>query len=93
LISGLCSRNEAIFRAWKAKRRNPAATLVRIVQALKPGWHVLLTMKQGEGTSMAKDGRVFVLWRDQDLRWVFGDLGFEVVDAFTNTSVLGSGEP
>ncbi|PTN31764.1 hypothetical protein C6366_17595 [Desulfonatronum sp. SC1] len=35
---------------------------------LKPGGHVLLTMKQGEGTSRAEDGRVFVLWRDEDLR-------------------------
>ncbi len=68
------------------------ATLARILQALKPGGYVLLTMKQGEGTSTAGDGRVFVLWRDQDLRGVFGDLRFEVVEAFTNASALGTGE-
>ncbi len=63
----------------------------RILQALKPGGLVLLTMKQGEGTSTAKDGRVFVLWLDQDLRGVFRDLGFVVMEAFTNVSVLGTG--
>ncbi len=33
------------------------ATLARILLALKPGGHVLLTMKQGKGTSTAVDGR------------------------------------
>ena len=42
------------------KDRFPA-TLARIPQALKPGGHVLLTMKQGVGRSMAGDGRVFEL--------------------------------
>ena len=68
------------------------APLARILQALKPGGHVLLTMKQGVGTSTAGDGRVFVLWRDEDLRGVYGDLGLAVVEAFTNSSVLGTGE-
>jgi SAM-dependent methyltransferase len=71
--------------------RFPAA-LARIVQALKPGGHLLLTMKQGEGTSMAKDGRVFVLWWDQELRGVFAEMGLAVVEAFTNASALGTGE-
>jgi SAM-dependent methyltransferase len=68
------------------------AALARIVQALKPGGHVLLTMKQGVGMRTAKDGRVFVLWQDQKLREVSGELGFEVVEAFTNASALGTGE-
>ncbi len=68
------------------------ATLARILQALEPCGHVLLTMKQGDGTMTAKDSRVFVLWRDQDLRGVFGDLGLGVAEAFTNASVLGTGE-
>jgi SAM-dependent methyltransferase len=67
------------------------STLARILQALKPGGHVLLTMKQGEGTSTARDGRVFVLWEDQDLRGVFAELGLMVMEAFTNVSVLGTG--
>jgi hypothetical protein len=62
-----------------------------ILQALKPGGYVLLTTNQGEGTSRAADGRVFVPWRDQGLLDVFGESGFEVVDAFTNASVLGAG--
>jgi len=52
----------------------------------------LPAMKQGEETGTAKEGRVFVLWKDQDLREVFGDLGHVVMEAFTNTSVLDSGE-
>ncbi len=37
-------------------------------------------------------GGVFVLWQDQDLREVFGDLGLGVAETFTNASVLGTGE-
>ncbi|WP_045222090.1 class I SAM-dependent methyltransferase [Desulfonatronum thioautotrophicum] len=73
------------------KDRFPA-TLARILQALMPGGHVLLTMKQGGGVSTAGDGRVFVLWRDEELREVFSGMGLAVVEAFTNTSVLGTGE-
>ena len=63
-----------------------------MLQALKPVGHVLLTMKQGEGTSTAGDGRVFVLWEDHELRGVFAGMGLAVVEAFTNVSVLGTGE-
>ena len=73
------------------KDRFPA-TLARILQALKPGGHVLLTMKQGEGTSTAGSGRVFELWRGVELRGVFAKLNLAVVEAFTNASVLGTGE-
>lgn len=73
------------------KDRYPA-TLARILQALKPGGHILLTMKQGEGTRTAKDGRVFELWEDQDLREVFTEMGLAMVEAFTNPSTLGTGE-
>ncbi len=67
-----------------------SATLSRILQALKPGGHALLTMKQGEGTSTAGDGRVFVLWGDEELRGVFTGMGLGVVEAFTNVSFLGT---
>ena len=73
------------------KDRFPA-TLARILQALMPVGHVLLTMKQGVGISTTRDGRVFVLWRGEDLREVFAKLNLTVVEAFTNASALGTGE-
>ena len=49
-------------------------------------------MKLGEGTCTAPDGRVFVLWEDEGLHRVFGNLGLGVAETFTNASVLGTGE-
>ena len=73
--------------------RSPGlAELARILQALNPGGHVLPAMKQGQGTSTARDRRVFVPRRDQDVRGVFAELGLAVLEAFTNVSVLGMGE-
>jgi hypothetical protein len=77
--------------AFRFFRRFPA-TLARILQALKPGGHVLPAMKQVQGTSTARDRRVFVLRQDQDLHGVFPKMGLAVMEAFTKASVLGTGE-
>jgi SAM-dependent methyltransferase len=67
-------------------------TLSRIIQGLRQDGYVLLTMKQGQGTSTVRDGRVFVLWQDVELRNIFTEMDFQVEDSFLNTSVLGTGE-
>ncbi len=56
------------------------SVLQRISQALLPGGFILLSLKEGVGTSSADDGRTFTLWSDRALRAIFATLGFEVVD-------------
>ena len=51
-----------------------------------------LTPLTRHAPATARDGRVFVLWQDVDLRGVFAELGLVVREAFTNASVLGTGE-
>jgi hypothetical protein len=40
-------------------------------RALDPGGKLLLTVKEGNGTFIASDGRVFTLWARQDIEKIF----------------------
>ncbi len=51
-----------------------------ILRALKSGGHVLITLKQGTRETETSGGRVFYLWRDEDLRETFAALELEVMD-------------
>ena len=58
------------------------------LRALKPEGHVLLTMKQGQGTQARPDGRVFYLWAKADLMPVFEDCGLICVEYFEQQSTI-----
>jgi hypothetical protein len=60
----------------------------RILNALKPQGHVLLTMEQGQGTQTSLDGRVFNLWSRSDLMPVFEDCGLICVEYFEKQSKI-----
>ena len=47
------------------------AILTSTCRALIPGGLLLITMKEGNGTSLAADGRVFTLWSRADIEKVF----------------------
>ena len=52
----------------------------RILQALKPRGHVLITMKEGnQDTEVSKD-RIFYRWPDENLRKIFRRLNLKGVD-------------
>ena len=51
-----------------------------ILRTLKPGGHVLLTLKEGAQDVEVSGGRIFYLWRDKSLRKVFEQLKLAVVD-------------
>lgn len=69
-----------------------AEALNRMLEALeKPGF-LLLSAKEGRGTVTASDGRVFYLWRDCELRRVFGALGLSVLHQAQSASRLGTHE-
>ncbi len=61
-----------------------AATLL----ALNPGGHILITMKEGKGTSSAPDGRHFILWSREALEAVFAALSLTVLECSRKESKL-----
>ncbi len=59
-----------------------------ILHALRPGGHVLVSMKQGTGTKAAKDGRIFYLWQDDELRQVVAQKKCQVADFSVQVSAI-----
>ncbi len=47
---------------------------------------VLLTLKEGEGSLMDSDGRIFYLWQDAEARELLESLGFKVCDFYRSVS-------
>jgi len=56
------------------------AVLINIFQALVPGGHALITLKEGRDPTETSHGRSFYLWQDLDLHGLFADLNLAVVD-------------
>lgn len=54
--------------------------LAHILQSLVPGGVILLTLKEGAGFREHSDGRVFTLWRIDQLEQIFVDLKLKVLD-------------
>jgi len=51
-----------------------------ITEGLKPGGHVFVNLKKGQGSYTDDEDRTFYLWRDAELRSIFKTLGFSVLD-------------
>jgi SAM-dependent methyltransferase len=56
------------------------AILTSTCQALIPGGLLLITLKEGNGTSLAADGRVFALWSRPDIENVFAASNLHIID-------------
>jgi len=56
------------------------AILTSTCQALIPEGLLLITLKEGNGTSLAADGRVFTLWSSPDIEKVFAPSNLHIVD-------------
>ncbi len=63
-----------------------------ITSALSENGSVLLTLKEGEESSMDSDSRIFYLWKDAEARELIESLGFKVCDFSKSVSKTGSGE-
>ena len=74
-----------------ARKRLPAA-LGSVCRALVPGGVVLVTFKEGNGTSRSADGRVFTLWCKEELEDLFTAQQFRVLEFFRSASRLHSGD-
>ena len=49
---------------------------------------VLVTMKEGDGIFKDENGRVFYLWQDTELRDIFTNLGFKILDFSRQVSAI-----
>lgn len=54
--------------------------LESISEALKPCGHMLITFKEGKGSSSMPDGRVFILRQQSQLEEIFQNLSFSIID-------------
>ncbi len=66
--------------------------LTRIQKALIVNGLILLTIKEGIGRVTSKDGRVFTLWKSENLEVIFGELGFKILNFSKNISAINSSE-
>ena len=60
----------------------------KICKALAPEGHILITLKEGVGTSSTADGRFFTLWSATDLEAVFTSQGLKILDFSRQVSRL-----
>jgi len=58
----------------------------RILRALKPQGHVLLTIKQGQGTQARPDGRIFYLWPKAELMSILEHYSLVCLEYFEQQS-------
>jgi len=61
-------------------------------QALVPRGLILITMKEGNGTSSASDGRVFTLWSREDIEQIFATNNLHILDFSRQISKLRPNE-
>lgn len=64
--------------------------LRNIVCCLRDGGKLLVSLKQGEGSSVGEDGRNFYYWQDTELRDIFARLDFEILDFHTDVSKVSN---
>jgi len=57
-------------------------------KALIPDGLILITMKEGNGTSRAADGRVFTLWSREEIENIFAENNFRILDFSRKNSQL-----
>lgn len=69
-----------------------AAVLLHIAEAIKPSGLMLITLKEGTGKAEGSDGRVFYLFRHEDLEKIFASLGLKLLGFSRNLSKTGTGE-
>jgi len=63
-----------------------------ITSALYNHGNVLITLKEGSGSRMDSDSRVFYLWQDEEALELFNSVGFTVYDFSKSVSKTGSGD-
>jgi SAM-dependent methyltransferase len=60
----------------------------KVVKAVRPGGHLLVSLKQGKGKKETLDGRIFYLWQDDQLRRIFINQNCCVSEYFVQVSSI-----
>jgi len=68
------------------------AILSSCCRALVPGGLLLITVKEGEGTKRAADGRVFTSWSRPDIEKVFAASNLHIIDFSRQMSAIRPGD-
>jgi SAM-dependent methyltransferase len=63
-----------------------------IVSGLGAGGKILVSLKEGRGSSIDGDGRTFYFWQDEDLRGIFSKHAFNVLDFHRGVSKVNSSD-
>lgn len=64
----------------------------RVMSGLDEGGKVLVSLKEGQGSSIDGDGRIFYLWQNEALRDIFSRHGFTVLEYHRAVSKVNSGD-
>ena len=62
--------------------------LARILPAVKPGGHLLITLKEGTAPAGGSGGRTYYRWRGEELQTIFESLSLEILHAHRRASFL-----
>jgi len=57
-----------------------------VIQGVRDGGYILISLKAGEGCESGIDNRIFYLWKDEDLRELLDSLGLAVIEFQQNQS-------
>lgn len=68
------------------------AVFGNIVKGAKPDCKMLISLKQGNGSSMGEDGRKFYFWQDTDLRDIFIKYDFSVLEFHKDISKVNASD-
>jgi SAM-dependent methyltransferase len=60
----------------------------KVAKAVRPGGHLLVSLKQGKGKKETRDGRIFYLWQDDQLRRIFINQNCCVSEYFVQVSSI-----
>jgi len=63
-----------------------------VMRGLGEGGKVLVSLKEGKGSSTGGDGRIFYLWQKEDLRELFSRHGFSVLECQRDVSKVNSSD-
>lgn len=58
----------------------------KVLKAVRPDGHLLVSLKQGKGKKESSDGRIFYLWEDDELREIFKKQKYSVLEYFAQVS-------
>ena len=73
-------------------RERTSSVIANVSRALAENGLLYISLKEGSGTATDSTGRVFFLWRNKELQYLFDQLGFQVLHFSRTRSALHTRE-